>query len=158
MIQIPRSSLSIYIQIQMKSKKIFTKMVVVVVTVVWKGIDSKSDTSSTGAEGLCFHYSRLLYFPHQILAVMLLNQNRVLHPNRQTSCSICGARYMRHAIRTWSAVCSTAPHLQFGEGARSHLCLDNWNWPTPVRRRLSLTQAARGKLIPTGLVLVLGIK
>ena len=29
--------------------------------------------------------------------------------------------------------------------------MDEWNRPTPVRRRLSLTQAAWGKLIPTGL-------
>ena len=28
--------------------------------------------------------------------------------------------------------------------------MDEWNRPTPVRRRLSLTQAARGKPIPTG--------
>ena len=44
-----------------------------------------------------------------------------------------------------------APHSQFGEGARPHLCMDEWNRPTPVRRRLSLTQAARDKPIPTGL-------
>ena len=73
--------------------------------------------------------------------------------NRQTSCSMwC------HAVRTWSAVCSEAPHSQFGEGARPHLCMDEWNRPTPVRRRLSLTQAARGKPIPTGLALVSGTK
>ena len=59
-----------------------------------------------------------------------------------------------HIVSTWSAVCSEAPHSQFGEGARPHLCMDEWNRPTPVRRRLSLTQAARGKPIPTGLTLV----
>ena len=62
--------------------------------------------------------------------------------NRQP-CAPCGAR--EHAVSTWSAVCSEAPHSQFGEGARPHLCMDEWNRPTPVRRRLSLTQAARGK-------------
>ena len=72
--------------------------------------------------------------------------------NRQTSYSI------GHALRTWSAVCSEAPHSQFGEGARPHLCMDEWNRPTPVRRRLSLTQAARGKPIPTGLAPVSGTK
>ena len=56
-----------------------------------------------------------------------------------------------HAVRTWSSVCSEALHSQFGEGARPHLCIDERNRPTPVRRRLSLTQAARGKLIPIGL-------
>ena len=55
------------------------------------------------------------------------------------------------AIRTWSAVCSAALHLQFGEGARPHLCMDEWNRPTPVLKQLSLTQAAWDKPIPTGL-------
>ena len=54
----------------------------------------------------------------------------------------CGARCIGHAVSTWSAVCSEAPHSQFGEGARPHLCMDEWNRPTPVRRRLSLTQPA----------------
>ena len=72
--------------------------------------------------------------------------------------ALCGARCIGHAVGTWSAVCSEAPHSQFGEGARPHLCMDEWNRPTPVRRRLSLTQAARGKPIPTGLALVRGTK
>ena len=46
-------------------------------------------------------------------------------------------------------------HSQFGEGAKPDLCMDEWNRPTPVRGRLSLTQAVRGKLVPTGLALVL---
>ena len=66
--------------------------------------------------------------------------------------------FIGHAVSTWSAVCSEAPHSQFGEGARPHLCMDEWNRPTPVRRRLSLTQAAHGKPIPTGLALVSGTK
>ena len=75
--------------------------------------------------------------------------------NRQTSCSMWCPM---DAVSTWSAVCSKAPHSQFGEGARPHLCMDEWNRPTPVRRRLSLNQATRGKLIPTGLALVSGTK
>ena len=59
---------------------------------------------------------------------------------------------------SWSAVCSEAPHSQFREGAKPHLCMDEWNRPTPVRRRLSLTQAAREKPIPTGLAPVSGTK
>ena len=70
----------------------------------------------------------------------------------------CGARCIGHAVRTWSAVCSEAPHSQFSEGARPHLCMDEWNRPTPVHRRLSLTQAALSKPIPTGLAPVLGTK
>ena len=45
-----------------------------------------------------------------------------------------------------------------GEGARPHLCMDEWNRPTLVCRRLNLTQAACGKPIPTGLAPVPGTK
>ena len=61
-------------------------------------------------------------------------------------------------IKMWSAVRSGVLHLQFGEGPRPHLCMDKWNFPTPVWKQLSLTQAAQGKLIPAGLVLVMGMK
>ena len=60
----------------------------------------------------------------------------VIH-NRQTSCSMWCLLY-EAAIRTWSAVCSQAPHSRFGEGARLYLCMDKWNRPTPVLKRLSL--------------------
>ena len=96
------------------------------------------------------YYARLLYCLNQMLAVMLLNQHRVSLAKTFRPCAPCGAPY-GHAVRTWSAVCSEAPHSQFGEGARPHLRMDEWNCPTPVRRRLSLTQAARVKSIPTGL-------
>ena len=85
---------------------------------------------------------------------MLLSQHRVSSSKTVRPRAPCGARCIGHIVSTWSAVCSEAPHSQFGEGARSHLCMDEWNRPTPVRRRLSLTQAARGKPIPTGLTLV----
>ena len=65
---------------------------------------------------------------------------------------------MGHTIRMWSVICSEAMHLEFGEGARPHLCMDKWNCSTPVHRQLNLTQAVWGKLIPTGLVLVLSLK
>ena len=77
--------------------------------------------------------------------------------NRQTSCSMWCPMY-RHAVRSWSAVCLEASHSQFGEGARPHLFMDELNCPTPVRRRLNLSQAARGKPIPTGLAPVSGTK
>ena len=73
-------------------------------------------------------------------------------------CAPCGARCIGHAVSTWSAVCSEVPHSQFGEGAKPHLCMDQWNRPKPVRRRLSLTQAAQSKPIPTGLAPVPGTK
>ena len=86
-----------------------------------------------------------------MLAVMLLSHNRVSSSKTVRPRVPCGARCMGHAIRTWSAVCSAALHSQFGEGARPHLCMEEWNCPAAVLKRLSLTQAARDKPIPTGL-------
>ena len=129
-----------------------------VVVVVWHNIHSKSDTNRTGAEGLSFYYLRLLYCAYQMLAAMLLSQHRVLSSKIFRPRVPCAARCMGHAIKTWSAVCSMAPNSQFGEGARFHLCMDEWNRPIPVLKRLSLTQAARDKPIPTGLAPVLGTK
>ena len=123
-----------------------------------KGIHSRPDTNRTGAEGLSFYYPRLLHCLDQILAVMLLSQHRVSSSKTVRPRAPCGARCIGHAVSTWSAVCSEAPHSQFGEGVRPHLCMDEWNRPTPVRTQLSLTQAARGKPIPTGLALVPGTK
>ena len=116
-----------------------------------KGIHSRSDINRTEAEGLSFCYPRLLHCLNQMLAVLLLSQHRVSSSKTVRPQAPCGARCIGHAVRTWSAVCSEAPHSQFGEGARPHLCKDEWNSPTPIRRQLSLTQAARGKHIPTGL-------
>ena len=93
-----------------------------------------------------------------MLAVILSRQNRVSSSKTVRPRAPCGARCIEHAIRTWCAVCSEAPHSQFGKGARPHLCMDEWNCATPVRRRLSLIQTARGKPIPTGLAPVLGTK
>ena len=122
------------------------------------GVHSGSDTNRTGAEGLCFYYPRLLYCLNQMLAVVLLSQHRVSSFKTVRPRAPCGARCTGHAVRTWSAVCSEVPRLQFGEGARPHLCMDEWNHPTPIRRRLSLSQATRGKPIPTGLAPVRGTK
>ena len=123
-----------------------------------KGIRSRPDTNRTGAEGLSFYYPRLLHCLNQMLAVMSLSQHQVLSSKTVRPRAPCGARCIGHAVSTWSAVCSEAPHSQFGEGARPHLCMNKWNWPTPVRRRLSLTQAVRGKPIPKCLSPVSGTK
>ena len=123
-----------------------------------KGIHSRSDTSRTVGEGLSFYYPRLLHWLDQMLALMSLSQHRVLSSKTVRHRVPCGARCIEQAVSTWSVVCSEAPHSQFGEGARPHLCMDEWNRPIPVRRRLSLTQAARDKPIPTGLAPVSGTK
>ena len=113
-----------------------------------KGIHSRSNTNRTGAEGLSFYYSRRLHCLNQMLAVVLLSQHQVSSSKTVRPRASYGARCIGHAIRTWSAVYSEAPHSQFGERARPHLCMEEWNCPTPVRRQLSLTQAARGNPIP----------
>ena len=123
-----------------------------------KGIHTRSNTNRTGAEGLSFYYPRMLHCLNQMLAVMLLNQHRVSSSKTVRPRAPCGTRCIGHPVSTWSAVCSEGPHFQFGEGARPHLCMDEWNRPTLVCRQLSLTQAARGKPIPTGLAPVPGTK
>ena len=123
-----------------------------------KGIHSRSDTNRTGAKGLSFYYPKLLHCLDQMLAVVLLSQHRVSSSKTVRPRAPCGAQCIGHAVSTWSAVCSEALYSQFGEGARPHLCMDKWNRQTPVRRRLSLTQAARSKPIPTGLTQVSGTK
>ena len=50
----------------------------------------------------------------------------IVIPNRQTS-HHRGARCMGHVEITWSTVWSVAPHSQFGEGARPHLCMNEYN-------------------------------
>ena len=96
--------------------------------------------------------------PDQKLAVMVLSQHRVSSFKIIKVSAPCGARYMEHASKAWSAVCSVAPHSQFGEELRPHMCMDEWNHSTTVHRQLSLTKVVRGKLNPTGLVLVVGKK
>ena len=98
-----------------------------------KGIHSRSDTNRTGAEGLSFYYPKLLHCLNQMLAVMSLSQHCVLSSKTVRPRTPCGARCIGHTVSTWSAVSSEAPHSQFGEGARPHLCMGEWNCPTPVR-------------------------
>ena len=93
-----------------------------------------------------------------MLAVMLLCQHRVSSSKTIRPRVSCGPGYIGHAVRIWSAVCTEAPHSQLGEGARPYLYMEKWNRPTPVLKRLSLIQAARGKPIPTGLAPVPGTK
>ena len=81
-----------------------------------KGIHSRPDTNRTGAEGLSFYYPRLLHCLNQMLAVMSLSQHRVSSSKTVRPRAPCGARCIGHAVNTWSAVCSEAPHSQFGEG------------------------------------------
>ena len=89
-----------------------------------KDIHSRSDTNRTGAEGLSFYYPRLLHCLNQMLAVVLLSQYQVSSSKTVRPRAPCGAQCIGHADSTWSVVCSEAPHSQFNEGARPHLCME----------------------------------
>ena len=99
------------------------KIALVIIVDFWKAIHCRSDTSRTGAEDLSFYYPRLLHCLNQMLDC-LISQHRVLSSKTVRPRAPCGARCMGHAIRTWSAVCSAAPHSQFDEGARPQLCME----------------------------------
>ena len=117
-----------------------------------------SDTYQNRIEDLSVCHTKLLYCPNPMLPVIVLSQHWVSPFKLVRPRAPCGARCMRHTVRTWSAVYLVAPQLQFGEGTRTHLCMDEWNRPTPVCRQLNLTQAVWDKLIPIGLALVMDMK
>ena len=90
----------------------------------------------TEAKSLNFYNPRLLYCPNQMLEVIVLSQHRVSSFRIVRPRAPCGARFIRHVLgsgrgllvyeaRLWLV----ATHLQFGEGARPHLCKDEWNRP-----------------------------
>ena len=49
-----------------------------------------------------------------------------------------------HCEMMWSVICSVVPHLQFENGARPLLCIDEQKRPTPEHRRLSMTPGLLG--------------
>ena len=85
------------------------------------GIHSRSDTNRGQWFILLQPQDAVLL--EQMLKVMVLNQHRVSSSKTVRPRASCGARYMGHAIRAWSAVCSDVSHLQFGEGVRLYLCM-----------------------------------
>ena len=109
-----------------------------------KGIHSRPDTNRTGAEGLSFYYPRLLHCLDQMLAVMLLSQHRVSSSKTVRPRAPCGARCMGHIVSTWSAVCSEAPHSQFGQGVRPHLCMDKMESPNTSPQAVELNPSCSG--------------
>ena len=114
-------------------------------------------SSKPRAEGSSFYHPKPLDCPGQMLTARefsqhLVSSSKTVRPNIPR-----GARCVGHCEIMWSAVCSVAPHSQFEKGTRPHLYMDEPKRPTPERRRLSLTQAALGRLMPKGLVLTLGM-
>ena len=108
-------------------------------------------------EDLSFYHPGLLCCLDQVLAVVELSQYLVWSSITVRLIIPRDARCVRHVKIMWSAVCSLARHSHFAEGARPHLCMNELKRPTPVQRRLSLIQAVLAKLIPTDLVLTLGM-
>ena len=108
-----------------------------VVVVVWKGIHSGAVTNRTGAEGLSFYYPNCC--TDQI--------HRVLSSKTVRPRAACGARYifgtlLGHGLRFVHGL--FRGNLQFGEEARPYLCMDEWNRPTPIRRRRRLLSRSWG--------------
>ena len=93
------------------------------VVVVWKGIHSRSDTNNW-VRGFILLLPQTAVLPGSDAGsgVVKLASSFAFKTVRPRA--PCGARCIGHAVRTWSAVCSEAPHSQFGEGARPHLCMN----------------------------------
>ena len=127
--------------------------------VVWQGIlyDPGQRQEKNGAESLSFCHPSLLCWLDQMLVVMELSLHLVSSSKTVRPIIPRGARFVGDVEIMWSAVCSLAPDSHFTEKARPHLCMDEPKRPTPVRKRLSLTQAVLVKLIPMGLLLTLGM-
>ena len=89
-----------------------------------------------------------------MLTALILSQRRVSSSRTNRLGISFGVGACRNDV-----VCSLLRGTtQFGEGATPHLYMDEWNRPTPVRRRFSFTHDVLGKPIPSGLGLALGIK
>ena len=89
--------------------------------------------------------------PLQMLATMLLSQHRVSLFSFTNPWHPLVARYNGLSRTTRAAIRSYAPLSQIG--ASLHLCIDDWNLPTPVQRRLSRIQASLGKPMPRDVLL-----
>ncbi|XP_076804591.1 uncharacterized protein LOC143448655 [Clavelina lepadiformis] len=82
---------------------------------------------------------------HEVISHAIVSSSSLFRPSTPR-----GGRWIGQALITWSAVCSVAPHSHPGEGASPHLCMSERKRPTPVRKRLSLTQAVLARDIPGG--------
>ena len=88
---------------------------------------------------------------------IVLRRHQVSSSKTFRSSVLHSARCMGRTIRAWFAVCSVTLHLQCAAGAKPHFFMDEYNRPTPVGK-LNLAQAALGKPISTGWILVMGMK
>ena len=86
----------------------------------------------------------------QMLALVLLSQNRVSLSRANNPWYHPVARCTGHSRISRASVFSNAPHSLIDVGARPHLCLDDQNLSTPLQKRLSRTQAGLARLMPSG--------
>ena len=96
--------------------------------------------------------------PFQILAKTLLSQHRVSSSRINNPWYPLGAGCNGRFGITRAAVWLNEPHSRIDVGASPHLYMYDWNLPTPLRRRLSRSQAGLNKSMPNGLALSLGSK
>jgi len=95
---------------------------------------------------------------HEISGQVLSSHPVVSSSRTVRPCSPWRGRWIGHWRATWSTVCSSAPHSQAAEEVIPHLYKQGRKRPTPVRRRLSRTQALLARATPGGWVPMLGMK
>jgi len=79
----------------------------------------------------------------------MLSSHSVVSSSRTVRpCSPWGGLWIGHWRTTRSTVCSSAPHSQAAEETIPHLYKHERKRPTPLRRRLSRTQALLGRVTP----------
>ena len=78
----------------------------------------------------------------QVIAMIFLSQYLVSSSRSDKPQRSFGVRRVGYAEMMWFAVCSFASHSLLQESERFHSCMDEQKRPMPVRKRLSLTQAA----------------
>ena len=91
--------------------------------------------------------------PPQMLATMLLSQNRVSSFSISNSWYFLRARYKGHSRITWAAIQGILPQSQIVAEASPRLYIDDWNLSTPAQRRLSHTLTDLGRSMPSSLEL-----
>jgi len=75
---------------------------------------------------------------------------RIVQNRQAMHCSPWGAQWIGHWRATWLTVCSSAPYSQAAREAISHLYKQEQKRLTPLRRRLSWSQALLGRVILRG--------
>jgi len=89
-------------------------------------------------------------WPRWISGQVLSSHSVVSSSRTVRPCGPWGGRWICHWRTKWPTVCSSAPHSQVAEETIPPLVQAERKRPTPVRKRLSRTQALLGRVIPGG--------